>query len=440
MDPLQPVPIPEHEWYTAAMVEALRARDARSLLKLAQKYGASQLYISSRVMYLTGASLTQNQISLIITGKAHVEKLEVWERLAAALDMPDRARVILGLAPATHSAIDSFNQSVTGGLETMRRGLAEAFESFNMSEATVEDWEETTLAYGRATRHSPPSRLLQSALVDFEELHRHLNMRAPLRLQARLRAVTAQVAGLISLLATNLCEYESARRWGRIARLAARETDDPALNSWVRAQDAYAIFYEGANYAAVIDVAQHAQKLGGRSPAVGVALAAAIEARAHALMGDRAGTERAIALAGEALERLTPDLLERSAFGYNEAQLRFHEGNAFTHLGMADRAWNAQERALQLYPQEEVLDRTLIHLDRAFALAMSNEYEAAAAHATERLLQLRPDQLTDLMVVRTRQLIALIDDKIPSLSRDLRAMLLDSGHGMRAISPGEDEN
>jgi len=99
MNPHERGPIPDREWDEPATVAALCGRDARAFLRLARKYGASQHFLSARAMYLTNQSLTQNQLSLIASGKARVEKLQVWERLAAALDMPDRARILLGLAP-----------------------------------------------------------------------------------------------------------------------------------------------------------------------------------------------------------------------------------------------------------------------------------------------------------------------------------------------------
>jgi hypothetical protein len=132
MDPRQPAPIPDHEWDAPSTLAALYDRDAGALIRLARKYGASQHYLASRAMYVTNESLTQNQISLIASGKARVEKLEVWERIAAALDMPDRARVRLGLAPREYSvptgnglSDQSSERTPTDVNESVRPGLGE---------------------------------------------------------------------------------------------------------------------------------------------------------------------------------------------------------------------------------------------------------------------------------------------------------------------------
>jgi len=422
MDPRRPAPIPDGEWDAASTVRALRDRDAQALVRLARKYGASQHYLSGRAMYLTNGSLTQNQISLIANGRTRVEKLEVWERLAAAMDMPDRARIRLGLAPLSDT-VGADHPERDGDLESMRRNLADAFGTSTVTESGVEDWERTALMYGRATRNTTPATLLNGVTTDFADLTTQLRARQPARLQRRLCFVAARFAGLVSLLLTNLAQYDQARRWGRTARLAADEAADPALASWVRAQDAYALFYQGGNYRSAIDVARHAQQLGGHGDSVGVALSAALEARACAVVGDEGDALDAIGRAEHVLSTLDAQATEPSAFGYNEAQLRFHEGNALTHLGKTEQAWTAQRRALDLYPVTDTLDRTLVHLDRATSLASAGEVEAAATYAVTKLLALDAVQRTDIVVARTRQLATLLDNHraLPAV-RDLRAL------------------
>jgi tetratricopeptide (TPR) repeat protein len=427
MDPREPAPIPDHAWDHTSIVKALRDRDAAALVLLARKYGASQYYLSGRAMYITNGTLTQNQLSLIANGKTKVEKLEVWERLAAAMDMPDRARVLLGLAPLSRKPATSAPSTGAGNaLETMRQDLLASLQSYDDTGSTVEDWEQTALLYGRATRNTPPAILLKDLTADFFELSGCLKKRQSARQQRRLCYVTAQFAGLVSLLLTNVDQYAAARSWGRLARLAADDAADPCLASWVRAQDAYALFYEGRNYRAAIDIAQHAQHISDGRQCAGVALAAALEARASAIIGDTTQTVAAIARAEDALSALDTDS-QPSAFGYNEAQLRFHEGNAFTHLQLTDRAWKAQGRALELYPASDTLDRTLVHLDHATTLAATGETDEAATYATTKLLELQPHQRTDLIMIRARHLLNTLKDRPTSPAvQELHALIIEA--------------
>jgi tetratricopeptide (TPR) repeat protein len=93
---MRPITVPNSLWRRPEMLDALANRDARILFKLIQRYaGASQTQIG------IACDTTQGKISSYMkdTGAAQVEKLEMWERIADGLGMPDHARMTLGLAP-----------------------------------------------------------------------------------------------------------------------------------------------------------------------------------------------------------------------------------------------------------------------------------------------------------------------------------------------------
>jgi hypothetical protein len=86
--------IPGSFWQRAEVITALRDRHTGRFFELLQQYtGASQTQIGMACI------MTQGKVSDIIRGVAQVEKLEVFERIADGLDMPDAARITLGLAP-----------------------------------------------------------------------------------------------------------------------------------------------------------------------------------------------------------------------------------------------------------------------------------------------------------------------------------------------------
>jgi hypothetical protein len=78
-----------------------------------------------------------------------------------------------------------------------------------------------------------------------------------------------------------------------------------------------------------------------KTPSVGAALAAALEARAHAARGDARETRNALGRAETVLAALRPSEVTASAFGYTESQLRFHQSDAYTRLGALQSAWAA---------------------------------------------------------------------------------------------------
>jgi len=111
---LGPIRLPDWAWERAEVRQALRARDMRAVFRYVQQYsGASQ----SRIGVATG--MTQARVNEIINGRREVSRLDVYERIADGLDMPDDARHLLGLAAfpevvrvysAQHAATDEIRQ------------------------------------------------------------------------------------------------------------------------------------------------------------------------------------------------------------------------------------------------------------------------------------------------------------------------------------------
>ncbi len=90
-----PVHLPATAWRLPDMHRALRARDVSSILRVAQQYtGASQGRLASAI------GIGQGRLNELINRRREVSTLDMFERLADGLNMPDAARMILGLAPA----------------------------------------------------------------------------------------------------------------------------------------------------------------------------------------------------------------------------------------------------------------------------------------------------------------------------------------------------
>jgi hypothetical protein len=154
-------------------------------------------------------------------------------------------------------------------------------------------------------------------------------------------------------------------------------------------------------------------------------LAAALEARARALQGQTVETYAALDRAEALLAGLQGDDLVPSAFGYNEASLRFHAGNALTHLGDTKAAWVAQERALQLVAPNDYMDNAFTRLDRAVCLARDGDASLAASSAADALLALTDAQRQGIITVRAQQVIQAIPNSGRALApvRDLHDLL-----------------
>ncbi len=293
-----------------------------------------------------------------------------------------------------------------------------------MTPASLDDWEQTVFQHGQATRDRAPAVLLDDLSTDLGELHGALARCRSSAALRRLTKVAAQIAGLMCLTLTKMDERAAFRGWARTARLAADEAGDPLTYSWVRAQEAYGYYYSG-DFTEAIHVAQHAQVLSGQVSSVGFVLAAALEARAQAALGRADETRSALHQAEACLSCLDADAIGTSAFNYNEAQLRFHEGNALTHLHDTGAAWQAQERALSLCPASDYMDRTMTRLDQAHCLAYDGDVTGAVAVMAEAMTPLNDQQRQGIIAVRAREIIAILSSNYRTLPavRDLHDLL-----------------
>ncbi|QKV74519.1 helix-turn-helix domain-containing protein [Amycolatopsis sp. Hca4] len=101
-----PLALPDWAWQRPELRLALKTRDIGALLRSVQQYtGASQ----SRIAVAVG--VLQGRVSEIVRGSRTVTTLELFERIADGLEMPDDARMLLGLAPRHPAGLDHLSAS-----------------------------------------------------------------------------------------------------------------------------------------------------------------------------------------------------------------------------------------------------------------------------------------------------------------------------------------
>ncbi len=298
-------------------------------------------------------------------------------------------------------------------LDALRRELSAILNETTVSSSSLDEWERTAINHGVTSRYRSVTTMLFALSVDLADLKQTLASCHSAAALRRLTRVAAQMAGLVCLAFVRLDDRMGFRNWARTARLAADEARDPVTYAWVLAQEAYGHYYSG-DLRMAIETARAAQSAS-RSACAGAALAAALEARAHASMENAAEAREAIARAEAVLSSLQDAETGATAFGYNEAQLRFHEGSAYTQLGDARAAWRAQERALALYPESDYTDRTLIYLDHSICLARDGEAPSAVEIATSALSALNQDERKGIIIVRARDLLASLPEAAKTL-------------------------
>ena len=310
-------------------------------------------------------------------------------------------------------------------IDLIRRGLDDTLSEGAMAQAALDDWERMVIRYGRATRDQPAGALLNGISADLTELKLTLRRYRSASALRQLTRIAAQMAGLMGLTFIKVGDRRSFREWARTARLAASEAGDPVTHSWVLAQESYGHYYS-SDFREAAEVACHAQDIVRTSPCVGAALAAALEGRAQAAMGHRQATRAALARAEDILSHLRGDELVPSAFGYNEGQLRFHEGSAFTSLRDTRSAFGAQDQALKLCLPGDYTDWAMTRLDRAICLAYNGDTAAALSYAMETLAGLTETQRRGIITLRGYDLLNNLpaQQDASEAARDFRELLM----------------
>jgi len=117
-----------------------------------------------------------------------------------------------------------------------------------------------------------------------------------------------------------------------------------------------------------------------------------------------------------------------SAFGYTEAQSRFHESSAYTRLGEVRAALAAQDRALALCRPDDYTDWALTRLDRATCIARQGDPVTAVAYAIDTLAQLGTEQRQGVITLRATELARALPTAFQSASaaRELNDLLHSS--------------
>lgn len=434
-----PPHLPDEFWDTDALRAAFRSRHIGRVFKAYRNHPHHREIFGKALNQSTlgrWLRLEQSQVSRIEKSDEPEWNIKIVEGYAEILHVPPhllwfdlegQARSSSQSLPQSQSNSTSLIVVESNSTELLRADLTGTLSPI-LSDAGMDDWEKRIHSLGRATRYRAAGHLVPDLTNDIRDLRNLLSQSRSFKLSQRLTWALAQLSGLMSLTLLKLDDRTGSRNWVGTARTLAAETGDTDLQSWVCAQEAYFHFYD-RNLASAIESAQHAEDLTQNSATVGSVLAAALKARAHAQQGDKGQTFAAVGRAESYLEHLDPSMTESSAFGYDEAQLRFHQGSALTQLGSTKAAMVAQDQALELYSEQNYLDRALVQLDRAQCFIHDKDVSSAidlttAAHST-----LKTPQLQGLIAVRIQEILELLPSDAHSKSAvlDLKEAI-DSSH------------
>ena len=385
--------IPAEFWDRTQVAESLQMRDIGSLFRLVQRYaGASQPGIGMRV------GLAQSDISKYINGKRIAAEFELFERVADGLDLPDRARMLMGLAP--RGAVQSPEASRTNIVE--QTALPEESDSVeeigqrietlgasNVSTAVLAHVDVLLLTMADEYEWAGPEKLAPRVLRQRRRVQNLLEGRQPPRQRERLYEIAGRLSGILGYMAVNTGRFGLARAYCLEALHTAELVGHHDLTAWIGGTQSLCEYYAG-DYRAALEFAREGRRVGGRSAQV-IRLAVNGEARALGRLGDRAGVGRSVGEAFDLAEQHpVPDGMSPciSFAPYSIARIAANAATAYVSLGEPGQAREYADMAAQVADRSPSMwSRCLVRLDLATALLLSHspDPEQAAVLGIEAL-------------------------------------------------------
>jgi tetratricopeptide (TPR) repeat protein len=351
-------------WRQDDVLAFCRSQDADALFRLARRYGHS----NESIAYWTG--IDPAEVSKRITGgKGPVRTLDRWLRIAEALDMPDEARQILGLASRRRDSATSAAPLVADDLSTSHHPVLFGVRQGGAPPSAVDPCLPRTLLdllvhYAQTDNMLGPRSLLlavTSQLTLIEQLW--TVARGPLR--SELLGVGARYAEFAGWLHQDAGDHTTGARWTLQALDLAHAAGSPILAS-------YALMRRSNQASSVGD---GTRALGLASAALDVpearhpmlrALALRQRARGHALEGSVQDCQRALDEARQqaALGSTDSDEAVRDLAGYcTVSYVEMEAADCWTLLGRPERAVPIFEAELAAWPEIYRRDRG-VHLAR----------------------------------------------------------------------------
>lgn len=252
MGGLEPLRIPASFWHRSDVDEALGRRDVGALFRLLRQHaGASQQRIGVAV------DLQQGSVSVIMSGERAITSIDVLERIADGLAMPDDCRVRLGLAPreggvARRTALGiGLVAAISPATLTavLRESAAEAVEYTRLRGASavgagVLDHLTTVVAgLDRAYPWQPATELFPLARAYRSYVEQLLTGRHTLAEARELHVHAAYLSHVLSDLAHDLGSTVAARAYAHDAYQLADQAGHDELCAWAADSLAVAVLH-----------------------------------------------------------------------------------------------------------------------------------------------------------------------------------------------------
>ncbi|MGH3687478.1 MAG: hypothetical protein ACRDQY_13905 [Pseudonocardiaceae bacterium] len=431
-----PLRVPEGFWRREDVGTALDHRDIGALFRLLSKHaGASQ----TRIGIATG--LPQGTVCFIMKGKRVVSVLDVLERIADGLDLPDEARVRLGLAPRgglldVHGSgrEDTTNRrtALTLGLVTtispetltsvLRDSAGEALEFTRgtavsaVGAGTLDHLEAVLTDLERSACVQPPAELFAVARVYRRRVEQLIQGRHTLSEERELYVYAAWLSELMASQAQDLGFPLTAEAYAIDCYAHGEQAGHGVLCGRATSTMASVALYTAQPRKAVLAAQKGIGKIPDQHP-LAVALRTQA-ARAYARQGQRAKCAELLAEAQQLYERLPtrpPGRFSVDNGIFASYAITAHPASSYLWLADYQQAETHARTALAAFGSAAPADRkptreAIARIDLSIALVHLGSLDEATAHGSQALSSAR---LTNTALTRADELDQALMTRFP---------------------------
>jgi tetratricopeptide (TPR) repeat protein len=398
VSPYDPLRVPAEFWQRGEVVQALTQRDIGHLFRLLRRYcGASQTRIGIAV------SLSQGAVSPIMNGHQEVIAINVLERIANGLDMPDDCRRRLGLAAKEEDPMKrrtALNLGLLSALSpaavttVLRESAAEAMDftastMTSVGTGTLDHLEAVVLELDHSYNVRSASELLPVARTYRHRVEQLLGGKHTIPQVRELYLRAANLSDLLSDLAHDLGSPHTAAAWAIDSDRHAQLAGHNEASAWARSMISVCSRNTGRP-AKALAAAEHGLSTAPRHTPIAARLYARA-AQGHAWMGNRPATTEHLAEARKLCDQLpdeSPSRFTTESSAFTSCKISEYAANCYLKLADYQAAEREARNALAIEPWSPGA-AGIAHLDLAIALAHLGSPEEAVEHGRQAISQPR---------------------------------------------------
>ncbi len=451
---LDPLRIPEEFWLREDVGHALDERDVGALFRLLRgRLGASQNRIG------TATGLSQGTVCQIMNDSRQVRALDVLERLADGLDMPDQARMRLGLAPrriplSSERSKKEDTPNRRGALRAPQRGsgdtglvwgqrrlvgcdargvpvreevimAAEESARFqrwsattNVDDAVLEQMTADVAELAWAEQIDPPASTYARLLGARDDAFRLIAGHQPPHHTTSLYKIAGQVTAMLAMVTFDLGHPHAANTHARTALHCAEVSGHTPLRVYIRWTQSSEAYWDGRyDEAAQLMEAARPDATSGTT----LLLLASQQARINAARNRPDEMNQALALAATTSTEPTAD--EPGVLGCDAGRAALYASEAHYTLGGTDHLDAAVQWAHTALDEFTTQYRSVsARFNLAIAYLGRGDLEAVGEHLAPILHATDAEYRTVPIIGRARSLHTLLDQRTDLTSGTLTAL------------------